>query len=477
MIKNLPGQIFDYDIIYMQKKIIIFPIILSLFITALLCHLNYKSYYKSLIHDFTNESGNSFRSKIYLPFNQNKHIPTIIVIPGLNTSKGLHHIVAVELVKRGLCVIVIDISGNGERIKGQPVYEDEESDLMAIFDGNLPFVDYEKVFFVGHSYGSGIAVNFALKHPEKILGVAGIGFYYLSDEVPNFLAGSGLYDEALPPYYILDSFNKISDIELEFDKTYGNFHDKSAKKLIYSPTANHATELKDDFIIKDIIIWIENILYGKIRSPIKLTEKKNRYSIAFMGWILFLLSLAGVYAFRINTGKKFYLYWRVSLILLLFIIFFRAPLKGLITPLFISTFVILSFFFVLIAGNLSRIKIREKYLTPKFQLEFWGTFIGTLFIMICVLCVLRLRLAVKYYDFSVKLIYYIPKFAISVLLIVPTFLMPDIRRFLITDYSVSPSFHPILIILWILEIVFPGWFTFIISYLTERIRNVKKLEN
>jgi pimeloyl-ACP methyl ester carboxylesterase len=462
----------------MNQKIIISLIIILSFIIAFLFHLKYNTDYYSFIHDFTNEDGNAFRSRIYLsqPSDIKRKTPTVILIPGVSSPKELHHITAIELMKRDLCLIVIDISGNGEKIKGQPFYEDEYADLMAIFDAELSFVDYENIFLVGHSFGSGIAVDFASNYEEKISGVGGIGFDYVKGNVPNFLAGSGLYDEAFPPYDILDNFNKISDYEMQINKTYGNFSDKTAKRITFSPTANHASGLKDDIIIKEIITWIEQIRFGEVKSPIQLTARKDRYAVTFMAWGLFFVLLIMVIRLKNRFGRRFYLIWRIMLIALLAIIWLSAHfLTHVINPLHISTAGLISFFFIIIGGNLSRINFQKQSIRPTFILRSVLTIFVTLCVIISIWAILRIRLAVTYYHFSWDLIRYIPEFVLSILLMLPSHFVPGIRRFLVVSYSVSPSFHPAIWILWIMEILLPGWGVWLISTIAKKRRDSPRM--
>jgi len=460
---------------FRYKRHLIF-IILLLLIAVFILHLNLNSSYISYIHDFTNINGNSFRSRIYIPptLNPNEKIPTAIIIPGIVSNKELQHVLSVELVKRRICVIAIDILGNGEKIDNKPVESyDGTNDLMAILNSNIKFIDYSKLFLIGHSFGSGIAVNFGEKYPEKFSGIIGIGFDYLSERIPNFLFGSGLYDEMYPPYQLLEKANKVFKKDMKINVLYGNFKDKTARKLIYSPAINHVAELKDNIIIKNIIEWIENILYGKTLSPIKTTEQLNQWCIYFLIWSIFFLALLAFYFIKlkytqvsgtITKGHKYFLIcWRILILVVLGLIFFEnVYFKNVLSPILITDIGIIGCLFIFFAGIIYRININFKALFKTI-----GAILGAIIIIVIIVSLYRFFYVVINYNFPFSLILYLPELIISVLLIVPGYLIDSIRPFIVISYTVSPSFHPALVMIWLMEVILPGW-SYMIYYCLKR---------
>ena len=94
--------------------------------------------------------------------------PPLVFLPGWGGSAYMFRHAFDELVPLGMRLIVIDQRGFGfsdrPRARGAYTYEQYERDLIDVIDA----LGLERVTLVGQSMGGGLALRFALRHPERL---------------------------------------------------------------------------------------------------------------------------------------------------------------------------------------------------------------------------------------------------------------------------------------------------------------------
>lgn len=137
------------------------------------------------------------------PVAQSAPGPTIVIAHGLGEHGGRYRRVAEFLVGRGCVVYAIDHRGHG-RSAGPRAFVDRFDHAVADLDQLIDLARRErpgpKLFLLGHSMGGSLALDYAIKHQEKIdaLLLSGPGaaltaasaFVVLMSKLLSFLAPS-----------------------------------------------------------------------------------------------------------------------------------------------------------------------------------------------------------------------------------------------------------------------------------------------
>lgn len=92
---------------------------------------------------------------------------TLIILHGWQSSKEKWEKVKNEIEKEGIEVLTLDLPGfKTEMILDRPWDLDDYLNWVKNFS-----LEKEKFFLLGHSFGGRIAIKFAVKYPEKVLGL------------------------------------------------------------------------------------------------------------------------------------------------------------------------------------------------------------------------------------------------------------------------------------------------------------------
>jgi pimeloyl-ACP methyl ester carboxylesterase len=98
--------------------------------------------------------------------------PPLVLVHGLGGSTELWRFVADDLA-RDFRVVAYDLRGCGRSAVPSGPYT--MGQLVVDLDGVLTAVGLEHALLMGHSLGGGLVLAYAAKHPERVLGVVGVG--------------------------------------------------------------------------------------------------------------------------------------------------------------------------------------------------------------------------------------------------------------------------------------------------------------
>ena len=211
---------------------------------------------------YRNYNGILIRAKLLHPADasQSNRLPGILYIHGYQNNRETSDAYCIELARRGFVVLEIDAIGRGN--SGTPG-DLNDSDFDSTYGGktslgylkSLPVVDAEKIGLMGHSLGAEMVYNIALQDPS-VKAIVISGFAYRDDasttNPKNMLMIFGKYDEFRQRMTATRDFEKewmmtartrdVFAVENpELGKTYGNFENGSARRVVMPPITHLQT--------------------------------------------------------------------------------------------------------------------------------------------------------------------------------------------------------------------------------------------
>ena len=265
-----------------------------------------------------NKNGLMVRGKLYQPETAKVENPAagVVYLHGYQNNRETSDPFAIELGRRGFVVIVLDTLGRGnsdnqfsESDTGfDPTYGAESAFLYL---QHLPYVDAQRCGLGGHSLGGEMSYLAAMQNPD-VKAIVVSGFAYLDDVSPtkpdNMLMIFGKYDE------YRQRMTGVRDFEADwmssprtlaafginnaqFDTTYGNFEDGSARRVHMTRTT-HVSEGFDDSAIAEAVSWYHQALSPHSMLSISANQQiwriKEIASLSGMLFGIFLIIPAAI---------------------------------------------------------------------------------------------------------------------------------------------------------------------------------------
>jgi pimeloyl-ACP methyl ester carboxylesterase len=122
----------------------------------------------------------------------------VVMLPGWGATIYMYRHALDELPRRGLRTIAVDLRGFGlsdrPMTRGAYTLDAYESDLLALLDA----LELQAPTLIGQSMGGGLALRFAIRHPERVrrlvlinpTGLIRLNFLPLLRTLPRFVASS-----------------------------------------------------------------------------------------------------------------------------------------------------------------------------------------------------------------------------------------------------------------------------------------------
>jgi len=258
----------------------------------------------------SDSTGEILAAKLYRPVTasaENK-LPGVINIHGYQNDKLVDDSFSIELSRRGFVVISPDAIGHGDSsgglsvsgVLGDPNYTGSTQDIY-LYLKNLPYVDSSNIGSMGHSMGAIFTERLGGLNPQiKALNIQ-CGFPG-NPKLKNVLLTQSRYDEfsffreglftvdTLPTNKNrMDSFGVKNPVE--WDTTYGNFSDGTARRAALINMEHHLLPLMNKSVAEGVN-WMELALKGKA-GPLDPTSQvfmwKEIFGLITLLSALFLL--------------------------------------------------------------------------------------------------------------------------------------------------------------------------------------------
>ncbi len=194
---------------------------------------------------------------------------TILILHGWGSSQKKWDKVKEILIQQGIKVLLPDLPGFGENPPPKvPWGVDDYVEWVKNYSKNFaPF------FLLGHSFGGRLAIKFALKYPEKILGLILAGVPAIKSKRPSNLANFVI--KILSKFSFLPFYQFLRKIfYLYFLRKTDYFQingvmKETFKKIIGEDLSSHLPLIKT----KTLILWGEKDDYVPKRVAFLIKEK------------------------------------------------------------------------------------------------------------------------------------------------------------------------------------------------------------
>jgi len=251
----------------------------------------------------TSADGKIMVGKLYLPkgVNSTNPAPGVLAIHGYNNDKHVQRPHSLELAKRGVVVLAIDLLDHGDSDSGQSVFTTYPLEAYTWLE-NQPFVS-DKTGVVGHSLGALWANVVALSNPQiEVVGYQAFGPDDLAGSVAIYAAfgtnviqicsameefGTRQYNQSRSDweeycrYWIglNTQTTGVDDGTTEFSKTYGNIAIGNAQRYVFL-WKTHPGQTHDLTATREIVSFFCQSLFGYSEETADAYAKPTTYIYA-----------------------------------------------------------------------------------------------------------------------------------------------------------------------------------------------------
>lgn len=213
------------------------------------------------------------KAVLYYPKSVTEPLPGVVLAHGISNSKETITGIALELSKRGIAALSLDLVGHGAS-KATFGPGDPSLGMKSSLDylRSLNKIDKTKIGVAGHSLGAGAARYVALEGDvtATVLIGGGIGnqninssygeFSYSSPK--NLLVAVGQWDILIEKEILLEEIQPAFSQKIVIGSTFGSF-DKGTACRIIMPKTIHLFEPIDPEIVRETVRWFEIALIGE----------------------------------------------------------------------------------------------------------------------------------------------------------------------------------------------------------------------
>jgi pimeloyl-ACP methyl ester carboxylesterase len=232
-----------------------------------------------------NPSGEIVVAKLFRPLTAtpDNKAPAILNMHGYQNDKSVQDPFSIELARRGFVVLAPDALGHGDSSGGldlggwfaDPTYVMGNEDALAYLT-TLDFVDANNIGVMGHSMGGMNAVKLPALFPENVKAVDQQASLPGSPELPNVLVTQARFDEFAGFRENLPRTENLTSSEtrlqalgltgpIEWETTYGNFADGTARKMTLINMDHHLLTLQNK-AVAEAVDWMNQALQNGVKG-------------------------------------------------------------------------------------------------------------------------------------------------------------------------------------------------------------------
>ncbi len=352
--------------------------------------------------------------------------------------------VANVLRRNGIACVIL--KGRGFNFSMSKSYErmciSDVMNVIEILKGD-PRFSKEDIGIIGHSYGAAIGEYASLKeigvHTHVLLGMIS---NVSGDAELNVLMGFGAFDEVRTYNAMLASLKEITGVQEAVDgRLYGSFSDNTARKLLVSQFSDHMTEPYDDALLTGAVSWFKSSFGLDVNS---ISTNNSMLMLILRLLVLFILLLLLLFLFMNVIRLRDNLRWILpSLSLLLgFIILWLYPYSVLARESLLTIYLLIFISYRISANGFMKALKRSSVVI-----------VTALF---CLLAGILLNSLQYIFAFPDKLILSVAGILLHVIAI-PAVIFENISVIMAGAFGHYTFLFSPLLILFILEIIFPGF--------------------
>ncbi|HYK64769.1 MAG TPA: alpha/beta fold hydrolase, partial [Patescibacteria group bacterium] len=235
------------------------------------------------------------------PKPQAQRPPALVLIHGFSGDRVIMSGLARRLAQNGYAVLAIDVSGhgqnrnpfNGDEVSGGNLREDVRKAVEFLRNSN--FVDGSRIVVMGHSMGSGAALDYATNDPNLKAAVMISGGWVLGPQRPKnalFIFAERDPDEPIQQTSIALAEHLAGVTKIELGKSYGDFAQGTAVEAIRMPGLNHVTIVNSPDAAATIVKWLDSSLGISRTAPLNLVDSRVRTQrLAVLAFVILLIPL------------------------------------------------------------------------------------------------------------------------------------------------------------------------------------------
>jgi dienelactone hydrolase len=225
-----------------------------------------------------------------------KRPPAIVLLHGFSGDRVIMSTLARRIAENGYAVLAIDFRGHGAN--RNPIGDGGDGDLRPDVKAAVDYlresrlVNGSQIAVIGHSMGSGAALDFATHEPDLKCAVMISGGWVLGPVRPkNALF---IFAENDPADAIRETSKALAAHlagvqQVELGKTYGDFAGGTAVEAVQVAGANHVDILRSADAATTIVKWLDGA-FGRPRTG-AIETSDPRLSTARLAFFLFLILL------------------------------------------------------------------------------------------------------------------------------------------------------------------------------------------
>src|SRR5215472_189767 len=235
------------------------------------------------------------------PKPQAQRPPAVVLIHGFSGDRVIMSGLARRLAQNGYAVLAIDVSGhgqnrnpfNGDEASGGSLREDVKKAVEYLRNSNL--VDGSRIVVMGHSMGSGAALDYATNDPNLKAAVMISGGWVLGPQRPKnalFIFAERDPDAPIQQTSIALAQHLAGVTQIELGKPYGDFAQGTAVEAIRMPGLNHVTIVNSPDAAATIVKWLDSSLGISRTAPLNLVDSRVRTQrLAVLAFVILLIPL------------------------------------------------------------------------------------------------------------------------------------------------------------------------------------------
>jgi pimeloyl-ACP methyl ester carboxylesterase len=217
--------------------------------------------------------------------------PLILVAHGFAGSRVIMYGFALTFAHAGYNVALWDFEGHGANSKAmsldtrrQSLIEDAEAVLVSVMENDL--IDHSHIAVLGHSMGSGAALDFGVQHPEAAatIAVSPVSRTVTTVLPKNLLLMAGSQEAAF--------LRTAEDLLVEAGGTGGAPTDGTARQLVVIPGVEHVSILFAPRTHQAAREWLD-ATFGKQPRVVTYTDRRILwYGLGLVGALMVLMGLS-----------------------------------------------------------------------------------------------------------------------------------------------------------------------------------------
>ncbi len=204
-------------------------------------------------------AGDLVQASLHVPAGKGPY-PTVFCCYSIYQNRELAEQLSESLAANGVAAVTLVQQAHSPALKRDKLFEEYAGEIKAgvkALQGS-PYVDPARTYVFGHSMGADLACNVASSDKSiRACCAAGFPVDAFPDAPQNLLLAVGVWDQLHPLSEMRKALVQATgDPNARELHTYGKFADGTARRLTLLPLANHALEVQDPMLLRELLAFV-----------------------------------------------------------------------------------------------------------------------------------------------------------------------------------------------------------------------------